>query len=134
MPAGLLGHTVACVDEDHRDVGRGGAGRHVARVLHVTRAVGDDESPQRRRERPVRHVDRDALLALGAQPVGQQGQVDVAVTTTFADLLDVLQLVGHDLLAVVQQAPDQGALAIVDRSARHQSAEVNVIDHNGTQK
>ena len=37
--------------------------------------VGDDEPPPRGREVPVRDVDRDALLALGAQAVGEPREV-----------------------------------------------------------
>jgi hypothetical protein len=45
----------------------------------VPRGVGDDELPLRRREVPVGDVDRDALLPLGAQAVGEQREVDVVV-------------------------------------------------------
>jgi hypothetical protein len=45
----------------------------------VARTVGDDEPPPRRREVAVGDVDGDALLALGAQAVGQQREVDLAV-------------------------------------------------------
>ena len=41
--------------------------------------VGELEAAARRDERAVRDVDRDPLLALGAQAVGEQREVDVAV-------------------------------------------------------
>ena len=63
---GLLQHASARVQQDHREVGGRGAGHHVARVLLVAGAVGDDEAPPRGREVAVGDVDRDALLALGA--------------------------------------------------------------------
>jgi hypothetical protein len=63
-----------------REVGRRGAGDHVARVLLVPGAVGDDEPPPRRREVAVGDVDRDALLALGAQAVDQQREVDLVLS------------------------------------------------------
>ena len=66
MPARLLDDAVAGVDEDDRQIGGRDAGDHVARVLDVPRAVGDDEVAVRRREVAVGDVDRDALLALGA--------------------------------------------------------------------
>ena len=75
----LLGQALAGVDEHQAEVGGRGAGDHVAGVLHVARGVGDDELAGRRREVAVGDVDRDALLALGAQAVGQQGQVGVVV-------------------------------------------------------
>jgi hypothetical protein len=56
----------------------------------------------------VGDVDRDALLALGAQAVGQQGEVDIAVTAPARGLLDVLELVLEDRLRVVQEAADEG--------------------------
>ena len=43
VAAGLLDDAVAGVDEHDRQVGGRGAGDRVARVLHVARAVGDDE-------------------------------------------------------------------------------------------
>ena len=43
VPAGLLDHALAGVDQDHREVGGRGARDHVARVALVARGVGDDE-------------------------------------------------------------------------------------------
>ena len=79
VAARLLDDAVARVDEHDREVGGRGAGDHVARVLHVAGRVGDDERAPRRREVAVGDVDRDALLALGAQAVGQQREVERAV-------------------------------------------------------
>ena len=75
MPARLLEDAVARVDQDEREVRRGRAGDHVARVLNVAGRVGDDELALRRGEVAVRDVDRDALLALGPQAVGEQREV-----------------------------------------------------------
>ena len=114
VPAGLLDDAVAGVDEHDRQVGGRRAGDRVARVLHVAGAVGDDEVAGRRREVAVGDVDRDALLALGAQAVGEQGEVDVVGAAPAADRLDVLELVLEDRLGVVQQPADQRRLAVVD--------------------
>ena len=84
--------------------------------------VGDDELAARRREVAVRDVDRDALLALGAQAVGEQREVRVVEAPVAARALDRLELVLEDLLGVEQQAPDERALAVVDR-ARGREAE-----------
>ena len=97
-----------------RQVGGRRAGDGVAGVLHVAGAVGDDEVARRRREVAVGDVDRDALLALGPQAVGEQGEVDVVVAAALADGLDVLELVLEDRLRVVQQPADQRRLAVVD--------------------
>ena len=78
VTAGLLDHALARVDEDHRDVGGRCARDHVARVLHVPRRVGEMEAAARRDEVAVGDVDRDPLLALGPQAVGEQRQVDVS--------------------------------------------------------
>ena len=77
VAARLLEHALAGVDEHEREVGGRRAGDHVARVLHVPGRVGDDELAARRREVAVRDVDGDALLALGAQAVGEQREVGV---------------------------------------------------------
>ena len=77
VPARLLDDALARVDEDDREVGGRGAGDHVARVLDVAGRVGEVEPAPRRREVAVGDVDRDALLALGAQAVGEQREVDV---------------------------------------------------------
>ena len=118
MPARLLEHTVAGVDQDQRDVGGGRTGDHVARVLDVARRVGDDELAARRGEVPVCDIDRDALLALGAQAVGEQRQVRAFVATGDAGRFDRTELVFEDGLAVIEQPADQGRLAVVDRTGR----------------
>ena len=107
VAARLLGHPAARVDEHEREVGGRRARGHVARVLRVAGAVVQHEPPPRRGEVAVRDVDRDALLALGAQAVGQPREVGGGA-----------DLVGHQRLGVVQQAADQRRLAVVDRPRR----------------
>ena len=77
VPPRLGQHALARVDQDHREIGVGGAGRHVAGVLLVARRVGDDELALLGREEAVGDVDGDALLALGLEPVDEQREVDV---------------------------------------------------------
>ena len=77
MAEGLRQQALARVDQDHREVGVGGAGRHVAGVLLVAGRVGDDERARRRREIAIGDVDGDALLALGLEAVDQQREIDV---------------------------------------------------------
>ena len=72
VPARLGQYTLARIDQDYRQVGGGRARDHVARVLLMPGRIGDNETPLRGREITIRHVDRDALLTLRAQPVGQQ--------------------------------------------------------------
>src|SRR3569833_3786598 len=117
MAARLLDDAVARIDEDDGDVRGRGARDHVARVLHVARRICQLEAAARRDEPAVRDIDRDPLLALGAQAVGQLRKVDVVVAAPARRLLDVLHLVDEDLLRVVEEAADQRRLAVVDGAA-----------------
>ena len=80
----------------------------------------------RRSEKAIGDVDRDALLALGLQPVDQQGKIDI-----FADGAVALGVFGErhklvlkDQLRVVQQPPDQSGLAVVDRAAGDEAEKI----------
>jgi hypothetical protein len=81
VPAGLLQDTLAGVDEHDDGVRSGRAGHRVLGVLNVAGAVREDEAAAVRGEVAVGDVDGDALLALGTQPIGQEGQVDPAGRT-----------------------------------------------------
>jgi hypothetical protein len=91
----------------------------------VPGGVGEDERAPRGGEVPVGDVDRDALLALGAQAVGEQRQVDRRVPVAVAVPVDAVpalgrardlrELVLEDRLRVVEQPPDERRLAVVDR-------------------
>ena len=122
----LGGHAALGVDQDHRGVGGRGARDHVARVLLVAGRVDDDERALRRREVAVRHVDRDALLALRPQAVEQQREVEVAVLGTGPDRVrrQRLELVVEDHLRLVEQPADQRALAVVDAAAGDEAQAV----------
>jgi hypothetical protein len=124
VAARLLDHALACVEQHDGDIGRRGAGDHVARVLHVPRRVGELEAPLGGDEGAVGDVDRDPLFALGPQAVGEQRQVDVAVTAALARLLDMLHLVDENLLRVVEEPADQRRLAVVDRAAGDEAHQV----------
>ncbi len=80
MSARLLNHALPRVHEHDGKVRGRSARDHVARVLHVSRRVGDDELAFRRGEVTICHVNRDALFALGAQTVGEIGEIDLAAT------------------------------------------------------
>jgi len=115
MPASLHDDAGAGVDQHDRQVRRRGSGEHVAGVALVAGGVGKDERPAWRREVPVGHVDRDPLLALGAQAVGDRRQVKRAVAPGHRG-----QLVRHQQPGVEQQPADQGRLAIVHRAGRRE--------------
>ncbi len=111
---GLLDHAVAGVDQHDRELGGGGAGDHVAGVLHVAGGVGQDEPAPGGGEVAVGDVDGDALLALGPQAVGEQREVGGLLAALARGVLDGLELVGQHRLGVVQQPAHQGGLAVVD--------------------
>ena len=124
VPPGLLEDPGAGVDEDDREVGCRAARDHVAGVLEVPRRVGDDELAARCLEVAIGNVDRDPLLALGAEAVGQQGEIEPVAAAASRGVLERDQLVVEDALRVVEQAPDQRALAVVDRPRCREPKEV----------
>ena len=79
VPLGLLQHLLAGVHQQHGQVCVRCPRHHVAGIMQMTGRIGDDETPVLCREMMIADIDRDALLALGLQPVEQQGCVgDVA--------------------------------------------------------
>src|ERR1019366_2505156 len=111
MPARLCQQAMASVDQHDGQVRGRRASGHVAGILLVARGVGDDELAPRGGKVAVGHVDGDALFALGAQPVGEQREVQAAVC--LSGFADAGELVFVDRLRIVQQAPDERGLAIV---------------------
>ena len=111
---GLLDHAFAGVDEDDGEVGGGGTGHHVAGILGVAGGVGDDELALGRGEVAVGDVDGDALLALGLEAVGEEGEVDVLVAAAAGGFLHGLELVLEDGFGIIEQAADEGGFAVVD--------------------
>lgn len=95
----------------------------------MARGVRDDKFALGGGEIAVGHVDGDALLALRLQAVHQQRQVQLLAGG--AELLAVglqrLQLIFIDLLGVVQQAADKGALAIVHAAAGEKAQQALVL-------
>ena len=123
------------VDQDHGRVGGGRPGDHVARVLLVARRVGDDELALRGREVAVGDVDRDALLALGLEAVGEERQVDRRRRRRRRSHRAALggagqrgELVLEDAAAVVEQAADQRALAVVDAAGGDEAQDAVVLE------
>ncbi len=102
------------VHQQDGDIRGAGGSDHVARVLLVARRIADDELARGRGEVAVRDVDRDALLALGQQAVGDQREVDRHLAGAARSGFERGHLVGQQALAVPEQAADQRALAVVD--------------------
>ena len=129
VPARLGQQAFACIHQHHGQVGSGSASSHVACVLLVPRAVGDDELAAFGVEVAVGHVDGDALLTLGGQAIQQQGIVDFATPRTMAPAVgrQRRQLIIEQALAVVQQPPDQRALAIIHAAAGDEAQQWLVL-------
>ena len=127
VPVGLAGHPTGGVHKQQRDVGRRGRDGHVAGVLLMAWGIGDHHAPAvGQRHVPVGHVDGDALLALGLEPVGEQGEVDLPGWDRRARPPDrpgqLEGVLGHGV-GVGQQPADQGGLAVVDAAAGDQADE-----------
>ena len=104
------------------------ARHHVAGVLLVTGRIGDDELALGGREIAIRHVDGDALLALGLEAVGEQRQIDfIADGALVLHPRQRRQLVRQYRLAVEQQPADQRALAVVDTARRDETQHAEVF-------
>ena len=119
VPAGLHQHALARIDKNDGQLGIRGAGRHVAGILLVPGSVRDDERTCCGGKKTPGYVDRDALLALGLQPVDQQGKIDILVDSavTLRVFCERHKLIFEDEFRIVQQPADQGGLAVVDRTA-----------------
>ena len=76
MTAGLGEDSFAGIDQDDGHIRSGRAGGHVAGVLLVAGRVGNDELAMGGREVAVRDIDGDSLLPLGAQAVGELGEIN----------------------------------------------------------
>ena len=127
MAPGLGKNTFACIDQDDRQIRGRGGGDHVARVLLVTWGIGDDVFAPPGREVAIGDIDRDALLALGAEAVGQKGQINRFQSASCGSTRHGVQRVGQDGLGVKQQPADQGALAVI-YTAAGEEAQQAIID------
>ncbi len=124
MPPRLRQHAVARVDQDDRQVGGGGARRHVARVLLVPRRIGDDELAPRGGEITVSDIDGDSLLALGAQAVRKQRKIDGTSRPVYRSLGHRLQLIFIHVPRVVKKPADERGLTVVHAPGGGESQEI----------
>ena len=116
MSPRLRQHANTRIDQDDGKVGGRRASHHVARVLLVPRAIGDDELAPVRREIAIGNIDRDALFAFGGQPVDQQRKVDgfALRAKALAVALKRGKLIVEQRFRLEKQTPDQCRLAVVD--------------------
>src|SRR3954463_2155730 len=102
----------------------GGTGEHVAGVALMPRSVSQDVAAGVCGEEPVGDVDGDALLALGAQAIGQGGQIRLA-----CGVRDRLEGVERQAVGVVQQSADQCALAVINRPCGRDAQQLTSRGH-----
>ena len=76
VPSRLREQPLARIDQHDGSIGGRSTGRHVARVLRMAGAVGDNELAPVGAEIAVGNIDGDALLALGGQAIQQQGEIE----------------------------------------------------------
>jgi hypothetical protein len=107
------------------------SGRHVACVLFVARAIGDNEVAVRTMEIAVSDINRYTLLTLCIQTVSQERKIqDIAIGVLKTALApQCFDLIIGKHASVVKQTPQQGALAVIDASAGYktQKAALGVI-------
>ena len=83
-------------------------------------AIGQDEFPCRSSKVAVRDIDRDALLALSTQAVGEQSKIGSIQTLALAHLLNVIKRVGEHGVGVEEKSTHQRRLAVVNRACRRE--------------
>ena len=77
MSARLNEDTLARINQDNREVSRRCSSDHIAGILFMPRAIGDDEFAFLCGEEAIGDVNRNALFAFGGQPIHQQRKVNV---------------------------------------------------------
>ena len=125
MAARLNRQAFRRVDQHDGQIRRRCAGDHIARVLLVARRVGDDELAFRRGEIAIGDVNGDALLALGDQAIGQQGQIDRVRAPFLAGFFNRRELVFENGFRVVQQTADQRTLTIINAARRGKAQQLH---------
>lgn len=93
----------------------------------MARGIGDNETATGRSEEAVGHIDRDALLAFGLQPIHQQRKVQaLALGAKFLGVrLERFQLILEDQLGLVEQTANQRRLAIVHAAASNEAQSIH---------
>ncbi len=124
VPPRLRENAFCGINQNHGQIGGGGAGRHVARVLLVAGRIGDDKFPAGRLEIAIGHVDGDALLAFGAQTVGEQRKIYRARRAIDAAVFYGGQLIFENGFGIVQESADQRGFAVVHAAGRRESKKL----------
>ena len=75
MPTRLGEHAFTRINQHHCHIGSGCAGGHIACVLLVAWAIGHNEFAFFGCKKTIRHIDGNALLALGGKAINQQREI-----------------------------------------------------------
>ncbi len=113
MPSGLVAHAFQRVDDQHRAVGLRGAGDHVAQEFGVAGRVDQHHVARAGAESDLGGVDGDALVALGLQRVQKERPFERHAAPG-ADGFEHFELALGQAPRLVQEASDQGRLAVID--------------------
>ena len=110
---GLVAHAFQRVDDQQRGVRLRGAGDHVAQEFGVAGRIDQHHVAGAGAKADLRGVDGDALVALGLQRIEQERPFERHAAPG-ADRLEHFELALGQAAGLVQQAPDQRRLAVID--------------------
>ncbi|MBA7698074.1 hypothetical protein ES703_106749 [subsurface metagenome] len=113
MPPRLIAHAFQGVDDQHSTVGLRGAGDHVTQEFGVAGRVDQHDVARIGAEADLRGVDGDALVALGLQRIEQERPLK-GHAAPCADRLEHFELALGQAAGFVQEAADEGGLAVID--------------------
>jgi hypothetical protein len=113
VPPCLVAHAFQRVDDQHRAVGLRGAGDHVAQEFGVAGRVDQHHVARHGAEPDLGGVDGDALVALGLQRIQEKRPFERHAAPG-ADGFQHFELALGQAAGLVQQAADQGRLAVID--------------------
>ena len=125
MTAGVFADPLRRVDHEQGGVRAGGPGDHIFEEFDVPGRVDDDVFPFFRLEEAARRVDGDPLRALVLQGVEEEG-VFKRLSRAAAEFADAFDLAVGEGVRVGEEAPDDGALAVV-HMARDDDVHVQFI-------
>jgi hypothetical protein len=129
VPSGLDGDPLHRIHEQNSQVADAGRRDHVARVLLVSRCIGENKSTPRTREVTVGNVDSDPLLALSLKTIEEKSEIQtVAYSTELLALgFESRELVVRHFSRIVEQPADERALTIIYASAGEKSQQVRLL-------
>ena len=113
VPAGLVAHAFGRIDHQQRGVGLRRAGDHVAQKLGMARRIDQDDVARWGAQADLAGIDGDALITLGLQRVEQERPFERHAAAR-AHRLERVELAVGQAAGLMQQAADQGRLAVVD--------------------